>query len=414
MNDNAASLAPLAVNGGEAAVTHPIPRRQRWGQPELDALTAMVEQDSLLYWQAPQTEAMMAKFREIYPLRYGMPCSSGTASLHIAIAALKLEPGSEVIVPAITDMGSVIGILYQQLVPVFADLDPETITLDPEDVKRRITPKTRAIMPVHLAGCPCDMAALMAIAREHDLRVIEDCAQAWGAKWQGELVGLQGDFACYSFNDYKHLSCGDGGIAATNNPEWGEHLAPWGDKHYNRVTGGRNPLTLSANYRITEPQSAVALGQLQRHDDWILPRIERGRQLRAGIGDLPGIMMQPERDGDTHSYWFIYLRLPRDQWTVDRDQVVDAFKAEGVACEAGYLPAPVYGYPCFQNHDFFAGRWPLKEAGLTDMDYTQVSCPTAEAILDDCMTMVMHEAVTAEYVDDVIDAVHKVASHYGA
>jgi perosamine synthetase len=408
------SASPLAIEGGPAAVSTPIPRRHRWGTEELAALTEMVEQESLFYWEGPQTQAMLARFRDIYPLDYLMPASSGSAALHIAVSALQLEPGSEIIVPAITDMGSVIGILYQQLVPVFADVDGATVNLDPADVRQRITSKTRAIMPVHLAGCPCDMGTLMAIAREHDLIVIEDCAQAWGAKYQGELVGLKGDLACYSFNEFKHLSCGDGGIVGTDDAKWGEGLSKWGDKHYDRVGGGRNPLTLSPNYRMTEPQSAVALGQLAKHDALIAHRIVMGRRLRAGLADVPGVVMQPELPGDTHSYWFIMLRLPAEHWRVDRETVFAALRAEGVAGELGYIPAPVYGYPLFQNHDFFAGRWPLKQAGLTTMDYREVRCPTAEAVLADCMTMVLNEAVPAEYIDGVIEAVHKVAAAYGA
>lgn len=368
----------------------------------------MVEQEALLYWQAPQTEALLEEFRNIYPLKHCMPCSSGSAALHIAIAALKLEPGSEVIVPAITDMGSVIGILYQQLVPVFADVQANSVNLDPVDVRARITAKTRTIMPVHLAGCPCDMDEMMSIAQEHNLHVIEDCAQAWGARWQGELVGLKGDFGCYSFNDYKHLSCGDGGVVGTNDDALGAGLSKWGDKHYDRVGGGRNPATLSPNYRITEPQSAVAWAQLKRHDDWIQPRIELGRRLRQGLADIPGVVMQPEKPGNTHSYWFIMLRLPPDRWRASRDEVAAALKAEGVQGDAGYLPAPVYGYPAFQNHDFFAGHWPLRETGLTEMDYRQVRCPVAEAVLADCMTLVWHEAVPPAYVEEVITAFRKV------
>lgn len=408
------SSSRLAIEGGAAAVTTPIPRRQRWGAEELAALTEMVEQESLFYWEGPQTTAMLNRFRAIYPLDYCMPASSGSAALHIAISALQLEPGSEVIVPAITDMGSVIGILYQQLVPVFADVDGATINLDPEDVRRRITDRTRAIMPVHLAGCPCDMTPLMEIARDHDLRVIEDCAQAWGAKHQGELVGLKGDLACYSFNEFKHLSCGDGGIVGTNDARWGEGLSKWGDKHYDRVKGGRNPETLSPNYRMTEPQSAVALGQLAKHDALVDHRIRMGRRLRAGVADVPGVMLQPELPGDTHSYWFIMLRLPAARWRVDRAMVFAALQAEGVAGELGYLPGPVYSYPLFQNHDFFAGGWPLKQAGLTEMDYRKVSCPMAEAVLADCMTMVLNEAVPIDYIDGVIEAVHKVWSAYQA
>jgi perosamine synthetase len=412
MSEHIESSAPLAIDGGPAAVTHAIPRRQRWGKEELAALTEMVEQESLFYWKGPQTTAMLDRFRQTYPLEHCMPCSSGSASIHIAIAALKLEPGSEVIVPAITDMGSVIGILYQQLVPVFADVEADTINLDPADVKRRITSKTRAIMPVHLAGCPCNMGSLMGLAREHNLKVIEDCAQAWGTKWQGQLVGQQGDFACYSFNEFKHLSCGDGGITATNDDALGEGLSKWGDKHYDRIKGGRSPETLSPNYRITEPQSAVALGQLAKHDDLIAHRIQLGRILREGLAKIPEVQLQPEREGDTHSYWFGMLRFDLAQFRVERDALVAALQAEGVVGEGGYLPSPVYGYPVFQNHDFFAGRWPLKDAGLTEMDYRKISCPVAEAVLADCMTLVINEAVPATYMEDVVQAFEKVCGHF--
>jgi dTDP-4-amino-4,6-dideoxygalactose transaminase len=412
MSDSTDSPGPLAVDGGTAVVATPIPRRQRWGQVELTALTEMVDQESLFYWNGPQTTAMLDRFRQTYPLEHCMPCSSGSAAIHIAIAALKLEPGSEVIVPAITDMGSVIGILYQQLVPVFADVEPDTINLDPADVKRRITPKTRAIMPVHLAGCPCNMGSLMGIAREFNLRVVEDCAQAWGTRWQGQFVGQQGDFACFSFNEFKHLSCGDGGIAATNDDELAQGLSKWGDKHYDRVKGGRSPETLSPNYRITEPQSAVALGQLAKHDDLVAHRIQLGRILRAGLAPIPGVQLQPEREGDTHSSWFGMLRFDLTQFRVDRDTLVAALLAEGVAGEGGYLPSPVYGYPVFQNHDFFAGRWPLKDAGLTAMDYREASCPVAEAVLADCMTLVINEAVPRAYMEQVVSAFRKVCGHY--
>jgi dTDP-4-amino-4,6-dideoxygalactose transaminase len=159
-------------------VDEPVPTLTRWGAAELARLTAMVQQSSLFYWKGPQTTALVEEFHRHYPLKYCFPCSSGSASLHIAVAALRLRPGDEVIVAPITDMGSVIGILYQQGVPVFADLDPHTYNLDPADVRRRLTAKTRAIMAVHLAGNPCDLTALAALAHERGIALIEDCAQS--------------------------------------------------------------------------------------------------------------------------------------------------------------------------------------------------------------------------------------------
>lgn len=406
----------LALHGGPKAVTAPRPTHHRWGAAELARLTAMVDQPSLFYWKGPQTDALLTEFRRTYPLQWGMPCSSGTAALHIAVSALQLPPGSEVITSPVTDMGSVIGILYQQLVPVFADIHPHTYNLDPADVRRRITSKTKAIMVVHLAGNPSDMDALMALAREHDLRVIEDCAQSWGAAHRGKPVGLFGDLACYSFNEFKHVSCGDGGIVGTNDPRLGPTLAKWGDKHYDRVAGGRNPETLSPNYRMSEPQAAVAAAQLTKLADIIGTHVRLGTRLLGHLRRLalPGVV-PPEIDPrDTHSFWFCLLRLEAARFRCSRDEFVAALQAEGVNAAAGYIPKPVYRYPLFQNHDFFAGAWPLREAGLTSMDYRKVSCPVAEAMLADGISLPVSPALTDEIIDQTAEALAKVARHYAA
>ena len=393
-------------------VDEPLPLPQRWGEAELARLTAMVGQSSLFYWKGPQTAALLAEFRQHYALAHAFPCSSGSAALHIAIAALRLQPGDEVIVPAITDMGSVIGILYQQGGPVFADLEPHTYNLDPADVRRRITPKTRAIMAVHLAGNPCDLAALGALAKAHHLALIEDCAQAWGARWQGQPVGLHGDIACYSFNEFKHVSCGDGGIVATNDARLGTGLSKWGDKYYDRVAGGRDPEELAPNYRITEPQAAVATAQLTKLAAITAGRVWAGERLTAGLAGTPGLQLPAMRPGDTHSYWFYLLRLEPGRFKATRDEFAAALLAEGVACTPGYIPRPVYQYPVFQNHNFFGGRWPVRDFGVTAMDYRTVRCPVAEAILQDGVKLTVNEAMTEPYLAKVVAAVRQVASRW--
>ena len=394
-------------------VDEPMPRPQRWGQPELARLTAMVEQPSLFYWEGPQTTALLQEFRRHYPLRECFPTSSGSAAIHVAIAALRLQPGDEVIVPAITDMGSVIGILYQQGVPVFADVEPHTYNLDPADVRRRLTGRTRAIMPVHLAGNPCDMEALLGLAREHQLEVIEDCAQAWGALWQGQPVGLFGQLACYSFNDYKHLSCGDGGLVASNDERFAGRLGKWGDKYYDRVTGLRDPEELAPNYRMSEPQAAVAAAQLTRLAGIVAERVRIGRQLQEGLGGIAGLSLPQIRPGDTSSCWFYLVRLDPARFPVGRDAVVQALQAEGVPVEAGYIPKAVYQYPVFKHHNFFGGHWPVRELGLTQMDYRSVRCPVAEAVLADSLRFVVNEAMSETYIDKVVHAVRTVLHRLG-
>jgi len=405
-----------APSGRSPLLSTPLPSRSRWGDAELKRLTEMVGQKSLFYWNGAQTAALTEEFQRHYPFKYVFPCSSGTGSLHIAVAALRLRPGEEVVVSPITDMGSVIGILYQQGVPVFADLDPRTYNLDPEAVRRAITSKTRAIMAVHLAGNPCDLTALSALARAKGLSLIEDCAQSWGARHQGRPVGLWGDFGCYSFNDFKHLSCGDGGIVATNSDIFGPSLGKWGDKSYDRVGAMkdpallRDPADLAPNYRISEPQAAVAASQLTKLTDIVAQRNRAGDRLTTQLANVSGVLPPITRPGDLHSYWFYFLRLDLPRLRVGRDDFVSALRAEGLPANAGYIPKPVYRYRVFQTHNFFGGAWPARDSGLTTMDYREVKCPVAEAILNDGITFPLNEAMADVYIDQVAHVIGTVAA----
>jgi dTDP-4-amino-4,6-dideoxygalactose transaminase len=210
-----------ALHGGEQSVKVPAKLGPRWGEPERRRLNAMLDQDSLFYWKGPQTTHFVERFREVCPLKHVMPCSSGTAALHIAVAAAGIGPGDEVITSPITDIGTVIGVIYQQGVPVFADLGASTYNLDPADVERRVTAKTKAIIAVHLCGNPCDLSALKEIAVRHQLVLIEDCAQAWGTRYRGQPIGTIGHLACFSLQHYKHITCGDGGVVASNDERFG-------------------------------------------------------------------------------------------------------------------------------------------------------------------------------------------------
>lgn len=389
-------------------VDEPQPQPKRWGAAELARLTAMVDQPSLFYWKGPQTMALVAEFQRQYPLKYCFPCSSGSAALHVAVSAVGLNPGDEVIVPPVTDMGTLLGILYQQGVPVFADIDPRTYHLDPAEVRRHITPKTRAIMAVHLGGNPCDLAALGAITREHKLVLIEDCAQAWGAQWQGRPVGTIGDFGCFSLNDFKHVSCGDGGVVGTNQEQYGPGLYRWGDKCYDRNVGGREPESLAPNYRFSEPQAAVAAAQLTKLPDIAARRNRAGDLLTSLLADVPGLLPPLTLPGNFHSYWFYMPRLELARFRVSRVEIAAALNAEGVPWGAGYMPRPMYHWPLFQNHNFFHGFWPVRDAGLTTMDYRTVHCPVAEAVMADCMFWRPNEAMNDAYIGKVAHAVRTV------
>jgi perosamine synthetase len=407
-----AATPQLAINGGPKAVQAKLPARVRWGDAERERLNAAIDQDTLFYWQGPQTKLFIERFRKTCPLKHVMTCSSGTAALHIAVAAAGIAPGDEVITTPITDIGTVIGVIYQQAVPVFADLVPNTYNLNPADVERKITPKTKAIIAVHLAGNPCRMEALKAVADKHNLLLIEDCAQAWGAKYRDQLVGTMGHIACFSLQNTKQITCGDGGVVASNDEHFGSLLQLYGDKGADRVHGNGLFERFSTNYRMTELQAAVAAAQLDRLEGIAASRAQMGDLLGEKIIGTPGIDPHGIAAEDRSTYWFYMFRLRPKSFTCDRAEFVKALVAEGVPASAGYIPVPLYGCPVFQKHGFFAGRWPIREMGLTSMDYSKVACPEAEAILKTGVRMVLHEQMTDEYIAGVGEAIQKVAKYY--
>jgi perosamine synthetase len=403
---------PLALYGGAPSVTHVLQPRRRFGHAERKQLETMLEQSSLFYLRGPQTQLLKERFQEHYPLDFVMPCSSGTAALHIAAQAAGIGPGDEVITSSLTDLGTVIGVLYQQGVPVFADLKPHTYNLDVEDVRRKITPRTRAVIAVHLTGNPCDLASLRALCDEHGLILIEDCAQSWGAQYRGAPIGTLGHIGCWSLNDFKHIGCGDGGIVASSDPHFGPLLQKFGDKCYDRSGGGQMPTTLAPNYRISEPQSAVAAAQMEKMWDWTEKRATMGRLMSQLLQDVPGIWPHSADERDRWTCWFYLFRIDPEVLYCDIHTFSKALQAEGLWSSPGYIGIPIYQYPLFTEHNFFAGRWPIKEMGLTEMDYSQVCCPETEAILNTCIKIDINEVTTSEWVSEAAAAICKVAAHY--
>ncbi len=403
----------LAIEGGEKAVKTPAGSGRRWGEPERKQLEAMLEQNSLFYWQGPQTKLLTERFQQFCPAKYVQTCSSGTAAIHIAVGAAGVGLGDEVITSPITDIGSVIGIIYQQGVPVFADLGAGTCNLDPADVERRITPKTKAIIAVHLTGNPCDLDALKAIADRHKLILIEDCAQAWGAKSRGRPIGTVGHMACFSLQNSKHITCGDGGVVASSDERFGRLLARFGDKGGDRHHWGGHPV-FATNYRMSEPQAAVAAAQLTRLEEIAAKRARLGNLLTEKISKVPGIIPHEVHPQDRAVYWFYFFRMRAGAFRCDRSKFVRAVQAEGASVSGGYIKVPLYGEPVFQQHAFFAGRWPVKEMGLTKMDFSKHKCPEAEAILADSIRVTITEHMSEEYILGVAAAIEKVARYYAA
>jgi dTDP-4-amino-4,6-dideoxygalactose transaminase len=279
-------------------------------------------------------------------------------------------------------------------------------------VARKITPRTKAIIAVHLSGNPCRMNELRALADKHNLILIEDCCQAWGALYQGKPISTFGHIGCFSLQDSKHITCGDGGVVTTSEEKFGPLLIKFCDKGTNRLHPADSSNALGANYRMTELQAAFVAVQLTRLEGIASKRSKLGELLTAELADVP-MLTPPKVDAkDRCVHWAYMCRFVPEKARCNRLQFVKALAAEGVTFTNGYIPVPLYGMPMFQNHSFFAGRWPAKEMGLTSMDYSKVKLPVTENIIRTCTRFPLNEAMDENYIRAVAKAVRKVAKHF--
>ena len=401
-----------AVAGGEKAKQTPYGSAPRYGDDELNELREALEQNTLFYAQGKKVTRLEEEFAAKHGAKFAIACSSGTAALHTACTALGISPGDEVIVPPITDMGTIAPVMYQGGIPVFADLMPHSYALDPASVAERITEKTRAIIAVHLWGNACDLSALQALCDRHNLLLIEDCAQAFGGTYNGKPVGTFGQVGCYSYNEFKHISCGDGGIVLTDDPELAQRLRLSTDKCYNRRPDAlvRQPVFLANNYRMTELQAAVGRAQLRKLDDIVARRRRWCEGLTARLEGTPGISLPQPTPGSDPSWWFYLLRVRPDELHADADAFSAALGAEGIRCGAHYIGSPIYRYPLFTDHSAYErGEHPYAAR-----DYTQESCPVAEAILETGVMLPVNEAFTETDCDEIAHGIRRAAAWYAA
>jgi perosamine synthetase len=406
----------LALLGGAPVRRTPLPTPPRATGPQaLDNLRQVIESGLMNRAAGVWVKRLEEEFGATYGARHCTASTSGTSAIHVAVGAIDPEPGDEIITAPITDMGTVIPILAQNAIPVFADVERETFNLDPADVERRITPRTRAIIPVHLGGNPCHMEALLDIARRHKLRLIEDCSQAYYATSQGRRVGTMGDIGCFSMQQSKHFTVGDGGLTITNDPDLGRRIALFADKGWPRYSaeGARNYLAFGFNYHMTELQGAVAVSQLPLVEGVCASRTRNGERLTELLRGLPGVHPQRVRPGDHSTYWFFALRAVAAETGVPPQRFAEAVRAEGVACGYQYIGKPIFLYEALRRKRIYGtSDYPFSmQDGAHAVRYEPGECPNCEAALDEMLTVPLHESWGEAELRDVAAAFEKVSTN---
>lgn len=396
-----------ALYGGSPVRTAPFPSGQRYGEEELELLREALAQNTLFYAQGKFVHQLEAEVARLLEMPYAIATSSGTASLHAALMALGISPGDEVVTAPITDMGTLTPILWQGAVPRFADVDHRTYCMTPASVEAVLTQHTRVVIAVHLWGNACDLTSLRKLCDERGIALVEDCAQAWGCEWEGAPVGTQGVIGCFSLNEFKHISCGDGGVVVTSDEALARKLRLATDKAYNREPGAamRNPTFLAGNYRMTELQAAVALAQLGKLADIVEKRRVWCEGLTRRLEGLEGVLPPLPTPGCNPSWWFYMLRIEPEILRVDTDEFAAGLVAEGIPASAHYIGQCVYTYPVFTEHSAFErGGHPYQA-----VDYTKTRCPGAEQVLATGVMLPAKEYFGQAELDDTARALERLA-----
>ena len=374
-----------------------IPYARQWiDEDDIQAVAEVLRSVSLT------TGPAVARFGEdvanVAGTKYAVAISNGTAALHAAVAAAGIGPGDEVITSPITFVASANCALYVGATPVFADIDPRTYNLDPADVERKITPRTKAIIPVHFTGQPCDMERFQALAKQYGLLLIADGAHAIGALYKGRPIGEFADMTTFSFHPVKQVCTGEGGAIATDSEVFNDHMT-WFRSHgitrdSKQFRYGNQPWyyeqqELGFNYRLTDIQSALGSSQLKKLPMFLQKRREYAEMYMQAFQDLPGVIT-PWQHPDTESAWHLYvIRFQLEALNADRDQLYQELWDRGIGVNVHYIP--VYYHPYYR-----------------ELGYGKGLCPEAEKLFDAMLTIPLYPAMKQAAVERVIETIRSV------
>ncbi|XOV94100.1 MAG: DegT/DnrJ/EryC1/StrS family aminotransferase [Bacteroidota bacterium] len=395
----------LAKYGGQKTIEKTFP----WPIFDESDVNAVMEVARTGAWGNPDCGGLVEQFEKEFAAycgsKYAITCVNGSVALRLALIACGVKPGDEVIVPPYTFIASASIILEANCVPVFVDIEPETYNLDPKKIEAAITPRTKAIIPVHFAGQACDMDAIVVIARKHKLRVIEDSAHAHGGEYKGKKLGSIGDAGCFSFQSSKNLTSGEGGIVVTDDEALYDMMNSL--RNVGRVKGGvwYEHHNLGCNYRITQLQAALLSKQLSRLEAQTRKRDENGLYLNTLLEKIDGILPLARGKGETlHTYHIYIFKYDKSYFNdLPKKEFADLLAAEGVPSFMGY-PEPLYKQPLFQKKNFLCYAIP------EEVDYTNVCCPeTEKACYEDAVWIMQHAMLgTKEDMDLIAKAILKI------
>ena len=370
------------------------------GAEEIAAVTAVLKSGTLTSTKGTAVKTLEKRFAAMVGAKHAIACASGSAAIHCAIVALDPEPGDEIITTSVTDMGALSPILYQGAIPVFADVDPVTLNVTAETIERVFSPRTRAIMVTHLFGAPAEIAKIKALADARGVPVIEDCAQAFLATAGGKKVGTFGAIGCFSLQQGKHITTGEGGIVVTDC----DHLARRMTLFVNKAWGYGDPKPdhyfLALNYRMTELQGAVAVAQLDKLSGSVERRAALAAALNRELDGLAGLTLPVPLAGATHVYWKYCLTLDPKHLPGGPDALGKALKEYNIATAPRYIQKPAFQCAVIRDQRTFGrSRWPFTLATPQAVDYTVTRFPGTIDGLARVLVLPWNEQYEQKHID---------------
>jgi dTDP-4-amino-4,6-dideoxygalactose transaminase len=368
----------LAIYGGKPLRTKPFPEWPVFGNVEEQYLLRALRSGKWGRLAGDEVAQFEKSFADYHQAKHGVAVVNGTVGLRLALVAAGIGEGDEVIVTPYTFLATASAVVEANATPVFADLDLETFNIDPASVESLVTPRTKAIIPVHLGGQAVDLDALLAIANRHNLALIEDAAHAHGAEYKGRRVGAIGQMGMFSFQSSKNLCSGEGGIVLTNDDNLAERLRSIHNCGRRVGRAWYEHFTIGGNYRLSEFQGAVLNAQWTRFDEQTTTRNANGQYLAQRIARIPGLY--PQRRGPEHtrnSYHLFCFRMVAEEFGMPRESLIAALNAEGIPSLAGYV-IPLYRQELFANLAF--GPYQGFKRSHPDLNYSETSCPNCETI----------------------------------
>ena len=378
------------------------------GAEEIALVAQAIRSGTLTSTKGTFVKTLEGRFADLLGVRHAYACASGTAAVHTAIAAIDPEPGDEIVTSPITDMGALAPILYQGAIPVFADVDPDTLNVTAATIQPRLSVRTRAIVVTHLFGNPCEMSEIMALARARDIPVIEDCAQAFLARHDGQLVGTLGSIGCFSLQQGKHVTTGEGGLVVTNDDALARRMFLFINKGWGYGDADPDHYFLALNYRMSELHGAVAVAQLPKLGATVQGRIAAAARLTAQLQGLPGIETPRVSRRSVHTYWKYCLQVD-DQVVADGSPGLGRLlKEKGIASSPRYIQKPAFMCEIFQKQRTFGrSRFPFTLARPEALDYGRARFPGTFRGLERVLVLPWNELYTDDHVSYIAHAIHE-------